>query len=120
MALIEAATSGETQFFLGSDSAPHPKSQKEASCGCAGCYTAHAAIELYTEVFDAANKLENLEKFASFNGPDFYRLPRNTGTITLEKMSWEVPANYPFGDGYLIPLKAGEAIPWRMVDLKSL
>ena len=119
LALIEAATSGETQFFLGSDSAPHPKSQKEASCGCAGCYTAHAAIELYTEVFDAANKLENLEKFASFNGPDFYRLPRNTGTITLEKMSWEVPANYPFGDGYLIPLRAGEAIAWRMVDLQS-
>ncbi len=115
LALVEAATSGETQFFLGTDSAPHPKSQKEAICGCAGCYTAHAAIELYAEVFAAANNLENLERFASFNGPDFYRLPRNTNRITLEKTSWEVPPDYPFGAERLLPLRAGERIAWRMV-----
>ena len=115
LALVEAATSGETQFFLGTDSAPHPKSQKEAFCGCAGCYTAHAAIELYAEVFAAANKLENLEQFASFNGPDFYRLPRNTNRITLEKTSWEVPADYPFGAERLFPLRAEERVAWRMV-----
>ena len=115
LALVEAATSGETQFFLGTDSAPHPKSQKEAICGCAGCYTAHAAIELYAEVFAAANNLENLERFASFNGPDFYRLPRNTNRITLEKTSWEVPPDYPFGAERLFPLRAEERVAWRMV-----
>jgi len=114
-ALVAAATGGEARFFLGTDSAPHTKSQKESSCGCAGCYTAHASLELYTEVFDASGKLENLEKFASFNGPDFYGLPRNTETVTLEKTAWEVPASFPFGDGSLVPLKALETIRWKMV-----
>ena len=115
LALVEAATSGEAKFFLGTDSAPHPKSLKESSCGCAGCYTAHAAIELYAEVFDAANKLENLEKFASCNGPAFYRLPKNGETITLEKANWEIPASYPLGDGSVSPLKASETITWKML-----
>jgi dihydroorotase len=113
-ALVEAATSGEAQFFLGTDSAPHPTSLKESSCGCAGCFTAHAAIELYAEVFDAANKLEKLEKFASCNGPDFYRLPRNSATITLEKVSWLIPAELPFGEGRLSPLRALETVAWKM------
>jgi len=115
LALVEAATSGEAKFFLGTDSAPHPLSQKESSCGCAGCYTAHAAIELYAEAFEAAEKLENLEKFASLNGPDFYRLPRNTQTITLEKKPYEIPATLPFGDEVLVPLKAGETLSWQLV-----
>jgi dihydroorotase len=114
-ALVDAATGGEAKFFLGTDSAPHPKSLKESACGCAGCFTAHAAIELYAEVFDAANKLENLEKFASCNGPDFYRLPRNSATITLEKTSWEIPSDLPFGEERLSPLKASETIGWKMV-----
>jgi dihydroorotase len=113
-ALVEAATSGDAQFFLGTDSAPHPASLKESSCGCAGCFTAHAAIELYAEVFDAANKLENLEKFASCNGPDFYRLPRNSATITLQKQSWVVPAELPFGGDRLSPLRALETVAWKM------
>jgi dihydroorotase len=115
LALVEAATSGEAKFFLGTDSAPHPKSLKESSCGCAGCYTAHAAIELYAEVFDAANKLENLEKFASCNGPAFYRLPKNRETISLEKANWEIPASYPLGNGSVSPLKASETITWKML-----
>jgi dihydroorotase len=115
-ALIEAATGGEAKFFLGTDSAPHSAGQKESACGCAGCYTAHAAIELYAEVFEAAGKLENLERFASFNGPEFYRLPRNSSTITLEKSAWETPASFPFGAEQLIPLRAGETIAWRMID----
>lgn len=113
-ALLEAATSGEGKFFLGTDSAPHPQGRKESACGCAGCYTAHAALELYAEAFESAGKLHNLEKFASFNGPDFYRLPRNQDRITLEKISWEPPAAYPFGDDRLVPLRAGESLAWRM------
>jgi dihydroorotase len=115
LALVEAATSGDAQFFLGTDSAPHSKSSKESSCGCAGCFTAHAALELYAEVFDAANKLANLEAFASCNGPDFYRLPRNSATITLERINWKVPADLPFGEDRLSPLRASETIAWKMV-----
>ena len=115
LALVEAATSGEPQFFLGTDSAPHPQALKESACGCAGCFTAHAAIELYAEVFEAANKLENLEKFACCNGPDFYRLPRNTRVVTLEKQSWELPTVLPFGTETLHPLNAGQAITWKLV-----
>ncbi|MCX7109601.1 MAG: dihydroorotase [Proteobacteria bacterium] len=115
LALVEAAISGEGKFFLGTDSAPHPMAMKESSCGCAGCYSAHAAIELYAEVFDAANKLENLEKFASCNGPAFYRLPKNADTITLEKTNWLVPADYPLGEERLSPLRASETMAWKMV-----
>lgn len=115
-ALIEAATSGETKFFLGTDSAPHPQSQKESGCGCAGCYTAHAALELYATVFDTAGKLDQLEKFASFNGPDFYRFPRNTDHITLQRAEWRIPDRLAFGESTLIPFKAGDAIGWRMVQ----
>jgi len=114
-ALVKAATGGEAKFFLGTDSAPHPQNQKESACGCAGCYTAFAAMELYAEAFEAAGKLENLEKFASFNGSDFYRLPRNTATITLEKSAWEVPAGFAFGEERLAPLRASETIAWRVV-----
>ncbi|MFM8331461.1 MAG: dihydroorotase [Candidatus Methylumidiphilus sp.] len=113
-ALIAAATGGEAKFFLGTDSAPHPQGLKEAACGCAGCYTAYAAIELYAEAFEAAGKLENLEPFASFNGPDFYRLPRNRATVTLEKTAWQAPAEFAFGDGRLVPLRASETIAWRL------
>ena len=97
--LIEAATSGNPKFFLGTDSAPHPQSAKETDCGCAGIYTAHAAIELYAEVFEQAGALEKLEAFASFHGADFYGLPRNTESITLKKENWTVPEKFPFGDG---------------------
>ena len=114
-ALIEAATSGGTQFFLGTDSAPHSRSAKETACGCAGCYTAHAALELYATVFEAVDRLENLERFVSFNGPDFYRLPRNTRKVTLERTEWTIPSSLPFGKGTLIPLKAGETLRWRLV-----
>ncbi len=115
-ALIAAATSGHAKFFLGTDSAPHLQSKKESSCGCAGCYSAHAAIELYAEIFENANKLENLEAFASFNGPDFYKLPRNTEKITLRKDKWIIPAYYPVNDDHLIPLKAGETISWQLSE----
>jgi dihydroorotase len=113
-ALIEAATGGNEKFFLGTDSAPHLQHLKENSCGCAGCYSAHAAIELYTEIFDHAGRLKNLEAFACFNGADFYRLPRNTRKITLQKNSWEVPSCYPVENDFLIPLKAGENISWQL------
>jgi len=113
-ALIEAATGGNKKFFLGTDSAPHLQHLKENSCGCAGCYSAHAAIELYAEVFDRAKKLDKLEAFASFNGADFYRLPRNTGKITIQKATWRVPDNYPVENDFLIPLKAGEEISWQL------
>jgi dihydroorotase len=115
LALVEAATSGETKFFLGTDSAPHARNQKESACGCAGCYTAHAALELYAEAFEAAGRLENLERFASFNGPDFYGLPRNNGVVTLEKATWEVPSSLPFGDSWLVPLRAGERVSWKLL-----
>jgi dihydroorotase len=111
-ALVAAATSGNPKFFLGTDSAPHETSAKESSCGCAGVYTAHAAIELYAEVFEAAGALDRLENFASRFGPDFYRLPRNTGTITLVKESHAVPARL---EGGVTPLRANEQVDWRLV-----
>ena len=116
LALVAAATSGNNKFFLGTDSAPHACGAKEAACGCAGCYTAHAALELYAEAFDRAGALERFEAFASFNGPDFYGLPRNSGQVTLVKKEWEVPASYPFiaGDS-LVPLAAGETLRWQLV-----
>ena len=115
LALIEAATSDNTRFFLGTDSAPHPASLKEHASGCAGCYTAHAAMELYAEAFEAAGALHKLESFASFNGADFYGLPRNTGTVTLRKESWTPPESFAFGQGQLKPLRSGESLAWRMV-----
>lgn len=115
-ALIAAATSGNPKFFLGTDSAPHARDKKEAACGCAGSYTAHAALELYAEAFECAGKLERLEAFASCYGADFYRLPRNTDYVTLEKRAWEVPAEYALGDSTLVPLCAGETLQWSVVD----
>ncbi len=114
LALVAAATGGSTKFFLGTDSAPHPAHLKEHATGCAGCYTAHAAIEMYAEAFDAAGALDKLEAFASFNGADFYGLARNTGTITLKRESWTPPESFSFGDAELKPLRSGEALPWRM------
>ncbi|WP_371379616.1 dihydroorotase [Thalassotalea aquiviva] len=113
-ALVEAATSGSKKFFLGTDSAPHTKSNKENACGCAGSYTAHAAIELYAEVFEQENALDKLEAFASFNGPDFYRLPRHEDTITLVKEPWDIPKTLPFGDDVVVPIRAGEQILWQV------
>ncbi|PSW21126.1 dihydroorotase [Photobacterium sanctipauli] len=113
-ALIEAATSGSPKFFLGTDSAPHAQGRKESACGCAGSYTAHAAIELYAEVFEQAGALDKLEAFASFNGPDFYGLPRNTDTITLTKESWPVPETMSFGNDVVVPIRAGEEIQWQV------
>ncbi|HAS52087.1 MAG TPA: dihydroorotase [Gammaproteobacteria bacterium] len=115
-ALIQAATRGNPKFFLGTDSAPHPRSGKETACGCAGCYTAHAALELYAEVFATAGALDRLEAFASFHGPDFYGLPRNLGTITLRRQPAPVPESFPFGAEELIPLRAGETLNWRLAD----
>ena len=114
-ALVQAATSGSDRFFLGTDSAPHPAHLKEHASGCAGCYTAHAAMELYAEAFDTAGALDKLEGFASLHGPDFYGLPRNTGSITLRRESWTPPASFAFGDAELKPLRSGEALAWRMV-----
>ncbi len=114
-ALVAAATSGSPKFFFGTDSAPHAKGAKENACGCAGMYTAFAAIELYAEAFEAANALDKLEAFASFNGPDFYGLPRNTKQITLTKQSWQVPETLPFTTGEtLVPLRAGGEIQWTL------
>jgi dihydroorotase len=115
LALVQAAVSGSPKFFLGTDSAPHAKSTKEASCGCAGMYTAHAAIELYAEVFDEVNALNKLEGFASVFGADFYGLPRNQDSITLEKIAWTVPESIPYDGDVLVPLRAGQAVQWRMV-----
>lgn len=115
LALIEAATSGNPRFFLGTDSAPHPKGLKEHACGCAGCYTALHAMELYAQVFDDAGALDKLEAFASFYGPDFYGLPRNTGTITLRRESWTVPDELPMGGTSVVPLDAGTALRWMFV-----
>ena len=116
LALIAAATGGSPKFFLGTDSAPHSRRAKESGCGCAGIYTAHAALELYAEVFEQAGALDRLEAFASFHGPDFYRLPRNTGRVTLEKTPWTVPAELACGDDSLVPLRAGEPISWKLLD----
>ena len=114
-ALLDAATSGNAKFFLGTDSAPHAKGAKEAACGCAGCYTAYAAIELYAEAFEQAGALDRLEGFASFHGADWYGLPRNTDTITLAKESWTVPADYPYlSTDTIVPLRAGETLTWKM------
>ena len=114
-ALLAAATSGSKKFFLGTDSAPHARHTKENACGCAGMYTANAAIELYAEAFDAAGALDKLEAFASFNGPDFYQLPRNTDTLSLVREPWQVPASLTYGNDELIPLRAGEYVQWRCV-----
>ncbi len=115
-ALLKAATSGSPKFFLGTDSAPHPRASKESCCGSAGIYTAHAAIELYAEAFDSAGALDRLEAFASHYGADFYGLPRNTGKVRLEKRSWKVPASYAFGEETVVPLRAGESVAWRLVS----
>ena len=112
-ALVAAATSGSAQFFLGTDSAPHATHLKEHASGCAGCYTAHAALELYAEVFEAAGALDKLEGFASFYGADFYGLPRNQGRISLHKNSWQVPEHYPYGYATIKPLRAGESLAWQ-------
>ncbi len=113
-ALVEAATSGSAKFFLGTDSAPHPQSAKESACGCAGAYTAHAAIELYAEAFEQAGALDKLEAFASLNGPRFYNLPINDDKITLEKTAWPVPATMAFGDDVVVPIRACETIAWQV------
>ena len=114
LALLDAVVRGSPRLFLGTDSAPHARSAKEAACGCAGIFSAHAGIELYAEVFAAAGALERLEGFASIHGAHFYGLPRNGGTITLVPEPWEVPASYPFGTEQLVPLRAGERIAWRL------
>lgn len=113
-ALVEAATSGNPKFFLGTDSAPHARTAKEAACGCAGIYTAHAAIELYAVAFEEAGALERLEGFASRHGARFYGLPENRDTITLVREEWRIPETVPFGDGRLVPLRAGESLPWKL------
>ena len=115
VALVKAATGGNPKFFLGTDSAPHGRRTKEASCGCAGIYTAHSALELYAEAFEQAQALDRLEAFASFHGPDFYRLPRNRDAITLAKQPWTVPAELPFGGDTLVPMRAGESLGWKLV-----
>lgn len=114
-ALLNAATSGNPKFFLGTDSAPHPQGAKEAACGCAGMYTSHAAIELYAEAFESVDALDKLEGFASFYGPDFYRLPRNTDIVELSKESWTVPETLPFGETVVVPFRAAGEITWRLV-----
>jgi dihydroorotase len=113
-ALVEAATSGNAKFFLGTDSAPHSRSAKETSCGCAGIYTAHAAIELYATAFEEAGALDRLEAFASVNGARFYGLPVNEDKIALVRQEWTVPDELPFGDERLVPLRAGETLPWKL------
>jgi dihydroorotase len=115
-ALVEAATSGDARFFLGTDSAPHARSAKEAACGCAGSFSAPAAIELYARAFEQAGRLDRLEGFASHHGADFYRLPRNRATVTLERKPWTLPGSYPFGSGEVVPLCAGETLEWKLRD----
>ena len=115
LALVKAATSGNKKFFLGTDSAPHARNTKEAACGCAGMYTAHAAIELFAEAFEAADALDKLEAFASFYGADFYGLPRNTQQIRLQKSSWTVPNELPMGNESLVPLRAGQQVHWKLL-----
>jgi dihydroorotase len=118
-ALLDAVTAGDPRFFLGTDSAPHGRSTKEAACGCAGIYSAHAAMELYAEVFDQAGALSRLEAFASEFGPRFYGLPLNTGTVTLQRSDWAVPAAYPFAGETIVPLRAGETLGWRLAASAS-
>jgi len=115
-ALVQAATSGNSRFFLGTDSAPHARGLKEHACGCAGCYTALHAMELYATAFERAGKLDALEGFASFHGPDFYGLPRNTGTLTLERVAQTIPEELPYGQTTLVPLAAGETLDWRIAS----
>ncbi len=114
VALVEAATCGSSKFFLGTDSAPHPAQLKEHATGCAGCYTAHAAIELYAQAFDAVGAIGRLEAFASFHGPAFYALPRNEDKLTLRREDWTVPESYPFGETVLKPLRGGETLHWKV------
>ena len=114
-ALVAAATSGSSKFFLGTDSAPHAKGMKEHACGCAGCYSALHAMELYAQAFERAGALDKLEQFASFNGPDFYNLPRNTEQITLRRQAWEIPAELPMADTTVVPLDAGTQLDWKFV-----
>ena len=114
-ALVAAATSGNPKFFLGTDSAPHSRSAKENACGCAGTFTAPAAIELYAEAFEAAGRLDRLEAFASHFGPDFYRQPRNAGSLQLERRPWQVPASFPYLDEEIVPFMAGERLAWSVV-----
>jgi dihydroorotase len=113
-AIVSAAISGNKKFFLGTDSAPHAKNAKECASGCAGIFSAHAALELYALAFEQAGALDKLETFASHNGPDFYGLPRNTDTITLVKQPWDIPHEYPFGDQIIVPLLGGEALSWQL------
>jgi len=115
-ALLKAATSGDPKFFLGTDSAPHPRDGKESACGCAGCFSALHAIELYAEAFESVDALDKLEAFASFYGPDFYRLPRNPESITLTKTTWRIPDEVPFDKSGLVPLRAGEEMTWQMTS----
>ena len=114
LALLKAATGGNRKFFLGTDSAPHAKNTKEASCGCAGCYTALHAMALYAEAFESVDALDKLEGFASFHGADFYGLPRNTGKLTLQKTAWQIPDEIPFPASNIVPLRAGETLNWRL------
>ncbi len=114
-ALLQAATSGNPKFFLGTDSAPHTRTSKESACGCAGCFSALHAMELYAEAFETVNALDKLEAFASFYGPDFYQLPRNTEQITLTKTTWRIPDEVPFTESGLVPLNAGQEMTWKMV-----
>jgi dihydroorotase len=113
-ALVEAAISGNPKFFLGTDSAPHAKGAKESSCGCAGIFSAHAALELYATAFEQAGALDKLEGFASFFGADFYDLPRNQKTVTLVNESWQIPEELPFANQTLVPFFAGESLQWKL------
>ena len=115
-ALLEVIRSGNKKFFLGTDSAPHAKHKKESACGCAGIFSAHAAIEIYTSIFDQQNSLDKLEAFASFNGPDFYGLPRNSKTIDLIKQDWQIPEEYSLGTDKLVPFLAGQTINWKLTS----
>ncbi|MCK9563468.1 MAG: hypothetical protein M0R02_12210, partial [Bacteroidales bacterium] len=115
-ALIAAALSASPRFFLGTDSAPHAQHRKEAACGCAGCYSHHAAVELYAEFFHRHGALDKLEAFASFHGADFYGLPRNSDTLTLARESWQLPASLALGEENMVPLMAGEMLNWRVID----
>jgi len=113
-ALVDAVTSDDPRFFLGTDSAPHTVQAKETSCGCAGVFSAHAAIELYAEAFEQAGRLDRLQAFASERGPDFYQLPRNTATLTLQREPWTVPQRYPFGLDEIVPMRGGAQVNWRL------